>query len=58
MDNLTIETIKNKFTNYRNILQTQINSLKKQKVKGKNSKEVINLLQKEYDEICLILSSL
>lgn len=58
MENLTLDVVKEKFTNYRNILMVQLNGLKKQKVKGKNTKEVITLLQKEYDEICSILSSL
>ena len=58
MDFVTNDMIKNKLTNYRNLLQTELNALKKQKVRGKNTKKVINLLQKEYDEICLILSFL
>lgn len=58
MRDIDIEIIKNKLTNYKNILQANLKALKNQKLKGKNTKEVINLYEKEFDELCLILSSL
>lgn len=52
------DDIKNKLINYKNILNANLQALKKQKIKGKNTKEVIKLYEKELDEVCSILSYL